>query len=471
MLSKGAYGCVFKPSLLCEGEKVAPENTVSKFMSLETVSNEMLIKSILKRIDPEQNYFLYPLSICKPSRRYKKSLRLPTNAITKCTIPIEDDEARLLRFKDGGTSLQDLVIQPSQYKDFFSGLLSLFEGLTLLHNNTVRSVYHLDIKTDNIVCDDEMRCRFIDFGMSDTLARQSLIIATSANGSIYPFELQFLNGFTFKGKSIGEKSQVVDAFLDDFREDRYYFPADMIIPFGESKFKKKYKLANNLLEYYIALEEKIHDDYPKNGPKLTHFLYSTTDVFTLGKVLSFLYGRHMGQFLQYSDDHQDGHLFFLDSQGRRKQFMKGQQYEGLVNELVDPEQIAWFKEVYDKISFPFYKLILNMVTLEPYKRFTAEKAANAYKAIIPSIEELLTEENINKYMAFMAPYLPYGEVKLNVALTPASKRIYRKGARSMSLNKTRKRSLGRNNVTRIKTAPVNTNSRKYKYYGHYKVPL
>jgi serine/threonine protein kinase len=411
MLGQGAYGCVFKPSLFCEGERAVPDHTLTKFMTSESAENEMRIHTILKRVDPEQNYFLYPIKNCRPSRRYKKSLRLPTNAIAQCDLSIDDDDARFLRYKDGGVTLQDLVVQPAQYARFFSGLASLLEGLALLHNNPVKSVYHLDIKPDNIVCDETLRCRFIDFGISDTVARRSLVaVMGDFRSSIYPFEVQFLNGFTLQGKPISETSYAVDhAFLDDFREDRYYFPADMVIPHEDHKFLKKYKLADNLIEYEIALEAKIRAEYPKDGAKLTHFLYSVTDVFSLGKVLSRVYGKHMGQFLQFSDDHKDGHLFFLDSQGRRKQFRKGAHYKGLVDELGDPAQIAWLTAVYDNISFPFYKLILNMLTLDPYKRITAAKALEAYKAIIPNIEALLTEANITRYMAFMAPHLPYGQ--------------------------------------------------------------
>ena len=413
MLGQGSYGCVFKPSLFCEGEKVVPPNTISKFMTEDSAENEMRIKDSLERIDPDQNYFLFPIVNCKPSRRYKKSLRLPTNNIARCKVDVEDDEARLLRFKDGGVTLQRLVLQPAQYAPFFSGLASLLEGLALLHNNPVKSVYHLDIKNDNIVCDAVMRCRFIDFGISDTQDRESLVaVMGDFRSSIYPFEVQFLNGVTLQGKPFSDISYAVNhVFLDDFRADRYHFPADMVIPHQQHKFLTKYKLADNLLEFEVALENKIRAEFPDDSPELTHFLYSAADVFSLGKVLSRLYGRHMGQFLQYSDDHGEGHLFFLDSQGQRKQYMKGQYYKGLVDELTDPEQITWLSTVYDKISFPFYKLILNMVTLDPYKRFTAAKALTAYKAIIPAIEQLLTEEKITKYMAFMAPHLPYGQVR------------------------------------------------------------
>jgi serine/threonine protein kinase len=465
MLGQGSYGCVFKPSLFCEGEKVVPPNTISKFMTEDSAENEMRIKDILERIDPDQNYFLYPLVNCKPSKRYKKSLRLPTNNIARCKIDIEDEEARLLRFKDGGVTLQTLVVQPAQYASFFSGLVTLLEGLALLHDNPVKPVYHLDIKNDNIVCDAALRCRFIDFGISDTQDRSSPVaVMGDFRSSIYPFEVQFLNRFTLQGKPISEIAYAVDhAFLEDFRADRYFFPADMVIPHEDHKFLKKYKLADNLLEYEVALEKKIRTDYPEDSPEFTDFLYSAADVFSLGKVLSYLYGRHMGQFLQFSDDHGEGHLFFLDSQGRRKQYMKGQHYKGLVDELTDPEQITWLSTIYDKISFPFYKLMLNMLTLDPYKRISAANAAEAYKAIIPAIEALLTEEKITKYMAFMAPHLPYGQrhdAPLNrnqkISMNKPNRAYSMKLKNRTKLNK-QTRSMGRNVV-------LNKNHRYWEKY-------
>ena len=84
LVGQGAYGCIFRPSLLCEGEAAPVENTISKFLTEDSAETEMILQPILKEIDPTQQYFIYPDRICKPSRRYKKSLRLPTNNIAQC---------------------------------------------------------------------------------------------------------------------------------------------------------------------------------------------------------------------------------------------------------------------------------------------------------------------------------------------------------------------------------------------------
>lgn len=440
MLAQGAYGCIFKPSLLCEGEQVAPENTISKLLTDE--SNELRMKAILEQLDPLQQHFIYPIHSCKPSRRYNKSLRFPTNAIQKCDLDIADEDARLLRYNYGGESLYTLVVQPKDYSRFFIGLTSLLEGLALLHTNPIEPIYHLDIKSDNIVCDASMKCRYIDFGISDTREHS---VVNDFKSTIYPFEVQFVNGYTFEGKPFSETVYDVEhVFLENFRKDSNYFPASMVIPLAPHAFLEKYELASSLHDFEKALEPLVQGDF------MVSFLFAATDVFSLGKVLSRLYGRHMGQFLDYSYDHSEGHLFFLDAQGVRKQFVKGRYEKGLYDELTDEGQKQWFLDVYKSISTPFYKLILRMLHLNPFKRITAAKAVEAYKKIIPHMERLLVEESIVKYMGFMAPHLPYGQkpVSFPAAAQPLERRsrAYSVKAKNREKLNKRRRSIGRNNV-------------------------
>ena len=453
LVGQGAYGCIFRPSLLCEGEAAPVENTISKFLTEDSAETEMILQPILKEIDPTQQYFIYPDRICKPSRRYKKSLRLPTNNIAQCKIDITDEEARLLQFKYGGITLYDIIIQPLNYATFFTNLVSLLEGLALLHTNPVEPIFHLDIKSDNIVCDDKMRCRFIDFGIADTVTHKTQkAFLTDYKSSIYPFDTQFLLDFTFKGKDFSERSFAVNhEFFDNFREDSYYFPSEMILPHDTDKFLKKYKIADNILDFEVTLETILETDYPgRHGPEITQFLLAAADVYSLGKVMSRLYGRHMGQFLNFNFDHNDGHISFLNKNGGKKQFMQGRYEKGLLDELTDEDQKRWLIDVHDSITRPYYMLILKMLNLDPYKRIKADAAAEAYKKIIPQFERLLTEENIIKYMAFMAPYLPYGRPQRVVAAAPLPQlnkpnRVYSVKQNRKRLNK-QTRSVGRNVV-------------------------
>uniref|UniRef100_A0A6C0KZT3 Protein kinase domain-containing protein n=1 Tax=viral metagenome TaxID=1070528 RepID=A0A6C0KZT3_9ZZZZ len=453
LVGQGAYGCIFRPSLLCEGEENPGENTISKYLTEESAETEMILQPILKEIDPTQQYFIYPDRICKPSRRYKKSLRLQTNNIAKCKIDISDEEGRLLQFKYGGITLYDLIIQPVNYAAFFSGLTSLLEGLALLHTNAVEPIYHLDIKSDNIVCDDTMRCRYIDFGIADTRTHKTQkAFLTDYKSSIYPFDTQFLLSFTFKGKDFSERSYAVNhEFFDNFKEDSYYFPSEMVLPHDADKFLKKYKTANNLLDFEVDLENKLETDYPgREGPEITQFLLSAADVYSLGKVISRLYGRHMGQFLNYNFDHNDGHVSFLETNGGKKQFMHGRYEKGLLDELTDETQKEWLIDVHNSITRPFYMLVLKMLNLDPYKRISAQAAAEAYKKIVPHFGRLLTEENITKYMAFMAPHLPYGQpppgpMQQRLPSVNKPNRVYSVKQNRKRLNK-QTRSVGRNVV-------------------------
>ena len=52
-----------------------------------------------------------------------------------------------------------------------------------------------------------------------------------------------------------------------------------------------------------------------------------------------------------------------------------------------------------------------MLDMDPFARYTVERAAKLYKKICVVIETLFTEADIVKYMAPYADRIPYGEVK------------------------------------------------------------
>lgn len=424
LVGQGSFGCVFKPNLLCEGETKVSDKLISKYITDDYSRVEMIVRPILSQIDLHQDYFIYPIRECKPSRRYKKAFRLPTNNIAKCEVDINDEDARILQYTYGGESLYTLVVQPSQYVDFFTNLGRLLEGLSLLHTNPVEPMYHLDIKSDNIVCDEHMVCRYIDFGLAETKSRATdSAFYTDYTSSVYPFDTRFVKGYTFDGKDFSQRSYDVNhKFLDTFHLDRYYFPAEMVNPDESSdRFQQKYKIAN-LLDLEMSIEERLKERFINNSEERSHFLYTAADVFSLGKVLSRLYGRHMGQFLEYSFDHGTGELFLLNIDGNKQPYSDGR-YEkhGIYNTFTAPQK-AWFDEIYKTISLPFYQLILKMLHLDPFKRITAEKAVEQYRKIIPNIQRMLQEKYILRFMKFMAPHLPYGSVRLpNVAGRPPSR--------------------------------------------------
>ena len=412
LAGQGAFGCIFIPGLLCMGEKDIPAGTITKLLTQEAAENEMLIQPRLLEKDPEHKYFLYPQQMCVPSRRYRKELRLPKAEIGDCTLDITDDNARLLRYKFGGTNLHRLVIQPAQYKDFFMNLGKLFDALILLHSDT--AVYHLDIKEDNIVCDDKMQCRFIDFGISDTVpATTNAPFTYNVHRDIYPFEMQFLK-YTFEGQTQLDKQRTVDSFWDTFSEDRNYFPRDAI--------GAKYE-GIGLVALLEAVEKKMQTEFTEEKD-FYKFIFSKTDVFSLGKVISAIWAKYTGVFKAYSVDHGTSTLFIHSKEGGMRPMRNGRwEKRGYLDELLaegNQDAMKWFVKL-EHASEGIYTLVEHMLDMDPFARYTVERAAKLYKKICVVIETLFTEADIVKYMAPYADRIPYGEVKSKTKTKSKSK--------------------------------------------------
>jgi len=73
VIASGGYGCVFNPSLRCEGKTKRQNNLISKLMVEKNAKEEFdeinLLKEKLNKIKNYENYFLiYDVSICKPNK-------------------------------------------------------------------------------------------------------------------------------------------------------------------------------------------------------------------------------------------------------------------------------------------------------------------------------------------------------------------------------------------------------------------
>lgn len=154
-VGSGSYGVVFRPPLGSNDS-----NMVGKviFTGDNTeVKREWFNTKAIKKIDPEQNYFLYPT---------KKEEINVTEYNKYAKTPFENTRYRtLIQFtiKDGGMSLYKY-----QFKSFNQVLiyvLQVAQGIqVMLQNNIV----HLDIHLGNIMSNDLDSCKIIDFGLSKT---------------------------------------------------------------------------------------------------------------------------------------------------------------------------------------------------------------------------------------------------------------------------------------------------------------
>jgi hypothetical protein len=183
VLASGGFGCVFKPSLICEGQKKRNPGAVSKLMlkkyALAEYDEIKNIQKILDEIPNYTNYFLInDFSICVPSTLNKEDLHgykrkckaFKKDKITKGSLNDAREKLMILNMPDGGNPFDDYI-----YKNNFDTNLSILnESMIELLNKGILpmnklNVFHSDIKESNILVQQNnstLNTRLIDWGLS-----------------------------------------------------------------------------------------------------------------------------------------------------------------------------------------------------------------------------------------------------------------------------------------------------------------
>ncbi len=212
VLGKGAYGCVFKPALNCVNMKKF-ENDLGKIMfNYENYKEESEISNILKKIDPNNDYLLFPID---KKCNVVKNVIVKNDPSNKCDI---FDKSYLtygqLIMKDGGISLMDYKFKLNR-KSLLKLLLNLFLGVELLIKN---KLIHQDIKLDNVVIGDKVK--LIDFGLltsfKDFPTNFMLNVEYFLNGPEY--RIKFITDF-MNLKNILISNLVTYCFYDKWIKD------------------------------------------------------------------------------------------------------------------------------------------------------------------------------------------------------------------------------------------------------------
>jgi serine/threonine protein kinase len=154
-IGSGSYGVVFRPPLGSNDSTMVGK--VIYPVDYKEVKREWFNVKAIKRIDPEQNYFLYPIKKENVDvTEYNKYAKKPfesthTKNLTQFTI------------KDGGLSLRKY--QCRSFSQVLTYVLQVAQSIqVMLQNNIV----HLDIHLGNIMSNGIDSCKIIDFGLSKT---------------------------------------------------------------------------------------------------------------------------------------------------------------------------------------------------------------------------------------------------------------------------------------------------------------
>ena len=166
-VGQGAYGCTFYPAVQCQDTSAISTDDIGKvFGDKDSAEEELQNVSILKRIDPNQNFFLYPKRKCTvdTKRALSEDTRKKCNGISSAIL-------------HGQKTLDQLMLSHGG-KDLFTFVHSTYPQKSMSRLQAVRLCYrafeavrllvqsgwvHQDIKPDNIVHGPK-GTRVIDFG-------------------------------------------------------------------------------------------------------------------------------------------------------------------------------------------------------------------------------------------------------------------------------------------------------------------
>jgi len=191
VIGSGGFGCVFSPQLRCENIRGPPKpNMISKLMMKKNALEEYhLIKEIQKILMKIPHYTLYfllnDISVCRPrqltdaelAQYASKCHMLEKYQITPNTINSNLSKLSLLNMPRGGITI-DKYIE--------TNILNINRDFVIINNNLIGlllngiikmnrlGVYHCDLKSSNVLVDEQLLPRIIDWGLSNHGVRGEL---------------------------------------------------------------------------------------------------------------------------------------------------------------------------------------------------------------------------------------------------------------------------------------------------------
>jgi serine/threonine protein kinase len=251
IIGQGVYGCIHKPSILCEER---PEvgfnynNYVSKFMLKKDAIKELNEFLIIDSIDTNNEYHLGKPIMCKPNLFFP----IEKNAIKKCKrfnfndIQQNPNNYSLLLLRYGGIDLKEFCSNylydylgqtNKQYNSdiFWVSLKNLFEGLKLFHQHEIS---HNDIKPQNILFNPTTKeFKFIDFGLMDSFENMKNLSLNNENKLgvfhwSYPLETGLMNNENFVSYNKDLKYKLTNSIINGDEIDEIENPNQFNILFN-----------------------------------------------------------------------------------------------------------------------------------------------------------------------------------------------------------------------------------------------
>lgn len=171
MLSSGGYGCVYYPSISCQGKTGISKKKVTKIqVDDESALNEIEIGTIIKKIPMYKQYFVPIQSSCPIN-----ITKLNKDTVESCDILQKQNKQFILMDMSyiKGKNLDDYLLEHSNIQYVINTIISTYTYL--LHSLEIlntHNIIHYDLKGNNIMFHANKNIPLIiDFGMSIDLEK------------------------------------------------------------------------------------------------------------------------------------------------------------------------------------------------------------------------------------------------------------------------------------------------------------
>ena len=408
-IGKGGFGCVVKPAIPCKGRNPKKvKSRVSKliFRNTEDFINELKLYNAIKKIDPEENFFVSYKDICRlqpKDIKKRKDVRHVKFLDTKgknievidkeknydskvCNIDFKEDPINIVQYF-AGISLYKVLEDNSKNistirnkfkRNLKNYLKNLLVGLKRLHKG---GIVHRDIKEDNIMVkmvekhSKKLKIKDTDLGVQPSIINSN-IVETPSEKSKKLFKVRYIDyGLSDFVKDINDNFYISikgtpgyispEVYILKRMLNSYNMYGDQIILNQNIKSKLfitiSHEIKNNIGEYFKDI-------------KLTNNIISTSDEKLEG---DFNYFYKNGIYSKEELDvlYQKFFLYLKDRKLIRK-FLDEEKYEGFIYKI-DVFSIGLvFFNIYKSLKIKNAKLldlIKHMIKLDPEERYSIIK--------------------------------------------------------------------------------------------------